>query len=87
MKGLFRAFGVSLESGKFNKAGTHIARTTSITVEQVGDNWLDQCQIDELQATTITQYGQHLMIFCTTTNADRVEITCVKCSSKEAVDK
>ncbi|MGO9171648.1 MAG: tyrosine-type recombinase/integrase [Rhodomicrobium sp.] len=42
------------------RAGTHVADAASITIEKAGELWLQRCQLDGLEASTIRQYGQHL---------------------------
>jgi integrase len=41
-------------------AGTHVADSASITVEQAGDLWLLRAEREGLEASTIRQYRQHL---------------------------
>ncbi len=43
-------------------AGTHVPRKESITISAAGENWIQQCQIDKLQRTTIEQYQGHLRL-------------------------
>lgn len=43
------------------KAGRHVPRSSSITIAQAGDNWIEVAEkIDKLQAATVIQYRQHL---------------------------
>ena len=42
------------------RAGTHVADSASITVEQAGELWLDRCRLEALEAGTIRNYKQHL---------------------------
>lgn len=41
-------------------AGTHVAPSASITVAEAGNIWLQRCALEELEASTIRQYRQHL---------------------------
>jgi integrase len=42
------------------RAGTHTPDSTSITVFDAGQAWLDQCRNHNLERSTIRQYEQHL---------------------------
>lgn len=42
------------------RRGTHTADSVSITVTEAGERWIDQAGADELEASTIAQYRQHL---------------------------
>ncbi len=42
------------------RQGTHTADSASITVEQAGDLWIDQCRLDGLERSTVRQYLGHL---------------------------
>lgn len=42
--------------------GTHTHDRDSITVEKAGDLWIERCETDELEATTLRGYRQHLRI-------------------------
>jgi len=41
-------------------AGTHVAASASITIAKAGEEWLERCQLEQLEASTIRQYRQHL---------------------------
>ncbi len=41
-------------------AGTHVADSSSITVEKAGEFWLQRCRAEGLETSTIRQYDQHL---------------------------
>ena len=41
-------------------AGTHVAASASITVAKAGEEWLERCELEQLEASTIRQYRQHL---------------------------
>jgi integrase len=41
-------------------AGTHVAASAGVTVAQAGKEWLEQCELEQLEASTIRQYQQHL---------------------------
>ena len=47
-----------IEIGK----GIHIADRDSITVQQAGEMWLDECRAENLETLTIQQYEQHLRL-------------------------
>ena len=57
-KGLATARDAEIKTDK--RAGTHVPRAESITVNEAGENWIEQAKIDKLQRTTIEQYRQHL---------------------------
>lgn len=40
-------------------AGTHVAASASITVAKAGEEWLERCELEQLEASTIRQYRQH----------------------------
>lgn len=42
--------------------GTHTHDRDSITVERAGDLWIERCEADELEATTLRGYRQHLKL-------------------------
>jgi integrase len=42
------------------KRGIHTPPAASITVDEAGARWLEQCRTDGLEATTVQQYRQHL---------------------------
>jgi integrase len=42
------------------KAGTHVAPSKSITVNEAGENWIRASETHGLERTTIEQYRQHL---------------------------
>jgi integrase len=42
------------------RAGTHVADSASITVAEAGELWLQRAQIEQLEASTVRQYRQHL---------------------------
>ncbi len=42
------------------KRGTHTADSASISVADAGKRWINQAEADELEASTIAQYRQHL---------------------------
>ena len=41
-------------------AGTHVAASASITLAEAGEIWLQRCALEQLEASTIRQYRQHL---------------------------
>ena len=41
-------------------AGTHVAASASITIAEAGEIWLQRCSLEQLEASTIRQYRQHL---------------------------
>jgi integrase len=45
-----------IEIGK----GIHVADSASITVKQAGQMWLEECEAEHLERTTIEQYRSHL---------------------------
>jgi integrase len=44
------------------KHGTHTPPSTSVTVAEAGEKWLEQAKIDKLERSTIQQYEQHLRL-------------------------
>jgi integrase len=42
------------------KAGTHVADSASVTIQQAGELWLQRCRVDGLESFTCRQYNQHL---------------------------
>jgi integrase len=47
------------------KQGTHTPASTSATVTEAGEKWLEQAKIDGLERTTLLQYEQHLRLHIT----------------------
>ena len=45
-----------IKSGSEIKAGTHVANSASITVQQAGEFWLQRAKMEGLEAGTIRQY-------------------------------
>jgi integrase len=43
-------------------AGTHVADAASITVAAAGDLWLQRAETEDLEASTVRQYRQHLRL-------------------------
>jgi integrase len=42
------------------RKGEHVADSASVTVKQAGEAWIESCNADGLERTTIVQYRQHL---------------------------